>query len=612
MPLHDKWKLPLKTKLYVYVSHFLSAWGDRMWSFGVGLFLIRLNPGSLRLVAIYGFSKGASVLLFAAIIGDWIDNTPRLRAARLSLVLQNILVALCAGIVFVVVWYHETLRTLWPDEGALTLFHALIIVVAILGDLASIARSISVERDWIVEICGRDKDLLATMTSRMRAIDLTTAILSPVATGQIVYFIALQYAAVFIAGWNLVSVFIEYFLIWKVYMEVPALKSKMFKTRKDKVVADEAELLSTDEGIQLDDKSQQEQISQASNIAQEKTEKCIRPSRDEDDTTKEDNSVEKDACNPCLYKMFKSFILLVRGWKTYMKYDVAFAGLGLASLYMTVIGFDSITVGYAYAQGISESLLGVMMAAGSIFGIAGTFAYPRIQKRIGLERTGLFGLGFEIFSLCFCVASVFAPGSPFDLLYRTRENDRSNSIVSSVLGIDNNTINSNLTVTVTLPTSIVSNLTVNETMPTSQESSDPTSYISIGLFLGGLITARFGLWIADLTITQMFLQAVVETERGIISGIQRSLNQLMDMLKFLMVILAPYPQEFGLLVLISFVFVCMGWIFYARYSYSVRGHLFHFDKLCPDKQNNNILPETGNGNKGNEEINNEPIGKNTV
>ena len=76
--------------------------------------------------------------------------------------------------------------------------------------------------------------MFTAMTSRMRAIDLTTAILSPVATGQIVYFIALQYAAVFIAGWNLVSVFIEYFLIWKVYMEVPALKSKMFKTRKDK------------------------------------------------------------------------------------------------------------------------------------------------------------------------------------------------------------------------------------------------------------------------------------------------------------------------------------------------------------------------------------------
>lgn len=107
----------------------------------------------------------------------------------------------------------------------------------------------------------------------------------------------------------------------------------------------ETEMLFTDEGIQLDDKDQQEKISQASNVAQEETEKCTISSSDKDDTTKEDNSVEKDACDQCLYKMFKSFILLFRGWKTYMKYDVAFAGLGLACLYMTVIGFDSITVG---------------------------------------------------------------------------------------------------------------------------------------------------------------------------------------------------------------------------------------------------------------------------
>jgi iron-regulated transporter 1 len=50
-----------------------------MWSFGVGLFMIELAPESLQLVATYGFSKGAAVLLFGAIIGDWVDSTPRLR-----------------------------------------------------------------------------------------------------------------------------------------------------------------------------------------------------------------------------------------------------------------------------------------------------------------------------------------------------------------------------------------------------------------------------------------------------------------------------------------------------------------------------------------------------
>ena len=37
----------------------------------------------------------------------------------------------------------------------------MIILVSILADLASIARKIAIEKDWVVEICGRDKDMLA-------------------------------------------------------------------------------------------------------------------------------------------------------------------------------------------------------------------------------------------------------------------------------------------------------------------------------------------------------------------------------------------------------------------------------------------------------------------
>ena len=33
------------------------------------------------------------------------------------------------------------------------------------------------------------------------------------------------------------------------------------------------------------------------------------------------------------------------GWKAYMRYSVSLAGLALACLYMTVLGFDNITVG---------------------------------------------------------------------------------------------------------------------------------------------------------------------------------------------------------------------------------------------------------------------------
>lgn len=44
-------------------------------------------------------------------------------------------------------------------------------------------------------------------------------------------------------------------------------------------------------------------------------------------------------------KLFFSFIALYRGWRHYKEYRVALAGLALAFLYFTVLGFDNITIG---------------------------------------------------------------------------------------------------------------------------------------------------------------------------------------------------------------------------------------------------------------------------
>ena len=54
-----------------------------MWSFGVGLFMMIISPDSLRLTAVYGLSIGGAVLLLGALVGDWIDRTPRLKGTQI-------------------------------------------------------------------------------------------------------------------------------------------------------------------------------------------------------------------------------------------------------------------------------------------------------------------------------------------------------------------------------------------------------------------------------------------------------------------------------------------------------------------------------------------------
>lgn len=80
---------------------------------------------------------------------------------------------------------------------------------------------------------------------------------------------------------------------------------------------------------------------------------------------------------------------------------------------------------------------------------------------------------------------------------------------------------------------------------------------------------------ADLAITQLFLEDVVESERGTVNGVQGSLNKLMDVLKFFLVVAIPDTENFGFLIIISFGFISLGWLLYAIFLRTNRGHIFH-------------------------------------
>ena len=95
---------------------------------------------------------------------------------------------------------------------------------------------------------------------------------------------------------------------------------------------------------------------------------------------------------------------------------------------------------------------------------------------------------------------------------------------------------------------------------------------------------RFGLWLADLSISQVFITFIIssnissmknnqiqqeqveEEHRGVIGGVQSSLQQLFDMAKFLLVIFMPDPNMFGILILASFAFVSLGAVSMTTYA----------------------------------------------
>lgn len=119
----------MRPEITLCISSFFSAWGDRMWSFAVGLYMIKLTPGSLQLAAIYGLVLTGSGVLFAPVVGDWIDRTKRLKVVRIVLLLQNLLVIICAVVISIYLF-------LTNHPQVLELLKALIIILGALANLA--------------------------------------------------------------------------------------------------------------------------------------------------------------------------------------------------------------------------------------------------------------------------------------------------------------------------------------------------------------------------------------------------------------------------------------------------------------------------------------------
>ncbi|XP_033640075.1 solute carrier family 40 member 1-like [Asterias rubens] len=623
----------------IYCSQFLSAWGDRMWTFAVALFLVEIEDLSLRLTAVFGFALTVSVLLFGTLVGQWVDRTPRLKAARISLVIQNLCVIACAVCLLLLLHYLAAIRQI--GDGVLFLFCEIaIIFLGVIANLASVAEKICIQKDWVVILADGNKEQLAVMNANVRRIDLTVNILAPILVGQIMTFASMTVAGIFIAAWNLASLILEYALLLRVYKKVPRLAVK-FASSENEVDTETAETLAAqgdDEGASQEESSTMKETTRLDQpegdrhraVIEESTDASCQPQTEDSaeangetaaflskinqdehcvsESTKEqdfpnDQQSTTDAVQqqsstkvgPC-QRFAAIFLSTYRGWQVYRSYPVHLAGLGMAFLYMTVMGFDSITNGYGYAMGLTESTLGIIRGLGSIAGIVGTFTFAQMRRRIGTTRTGLYALSQEIICLCLCVLSIWVPGSPFNPhFYEENSTSPSSSTSTSLYSTAPPDI-SNLTAKLSVPNKTLFENTVEDVETYTEQSTTNSSqggdvsrpafyFTSSILFFGGMVLSRVGLWMFDLVTTQLIQENVQEKERGAFCGMQRALECFMDMLHFILVIILPSPETFGYLIILSFIFICIGAMLYYAFSFKERGHLFHTEKVRACFQN---------------------------
>jgi len=428
--------------------------------------MMGLMGDDLRLVAIQGFARCFTLIMFGAAIGNWIDRSKRLTSAQVFLTLQNILVALdcflLAAYFYVPEWFDDLFKS---PETSVNVVSGVVIAIATLANLASVGSKIVLEKDWIVVVSMNDPERLASMNAVFRTIDLLTLMLSPIVGGLLFDFVGYSFAAIFIGCWNVVSVIVEYLLLILIYRDFPELARK-----------DHLERL---EGAE-------ESIGQ---------------------------------------KLKRS----LDSWVMFYKHPVFFAGVALSTTYMTVLGLDNVTYGYALQQCVRESVLGGLVAISAVIGILGSIAFPFLRKKLNVTRTGVIGFATLGATFIPTVISIFLPGSPFQLVPGHNETH--------------------------IP-------------PVGQPEEEcyVSSRASILTFLIAITAARFGLWVSDLSITQILQEGVEEQVRGTVGGVQNSLNSILDTIKYILVIVFPDEDTFGYLVMASVATILVGALFYIIYA----------------------------------------------
>ncbi|XP_057827581.2 solute carrier family 40 member 1 isoform X2 [Cryptomeria japonica] len=179
-------------------------------------------------------------------------------------------------------------------------------------------------------------------------------------------------------------------------------------------------------------------------------------------------------------KLLQKFLHIptVEAWLVYFQQDVVLAGFALAMLYFTVLSFGTLMTAALKWKGIQSYVLGLARGVSAVIGISATLLYPIVHSHLQSLRTGLWSIWTQWGILIICVASIWVQ----------------NQLVSA------------------------------------------------WMLMGGVAASRLGLWMFDLSVVQIMQDSVPESDRGVVGGVQNSVQSFMDLLTYIMGIIVSDPK----------------------------------------------------------------------
>eukprot|EP00980_Cylindrotheca_fusiformis_P025921 scaffold14889_cov72-Cylindrotheca_fusiformis.AAC.1 len=596
----------------LYISHFTSQFAEWAWQFSLVIWLAALSDySSLFLVSIYQATAQLLVLSLVPALSKMIDSTTttttstsssttitstttttttssnkkqqwnRSQFATYLIAAQNVCVFIATMTIGFTMKRHCQLvppnisddDNDTADTDAISFSRmALIAIICCFGGMAQVLDKtvvVAIERDWIVVMADEsinkkkktkttnkqqqqqdehredeEDDESSTSTSSstwlqdtnvtLKQMDLSCQVLGPSISGLVLANYGGNGNGGFgwVGGCTVVSLITEVLCMKQIYQLVPSLQQQQQQehqsitnnnnSQEDSLMAPEkTETITAGNNNNLSlQQEQRQQQQQRQNVSQESSLMALDDDPTHEDRTENNNiqsfSFNNNNNNTVCWDIRKHHQLHV-----YASQTMAWAGFGLALLYFNVLTFSGMMTAYLVSCGMSKFTIGIWRGISSIVGLLGTFVFSQSQSRLhlDLETTAFWSLIWEFVWLTLSLSSIW------------------------VVNNDNNNND-------------------NDSSSSSSSSNQNNATLAATLLIAGVLPSRIGLWVYDISVTQLFQQTVAPNVRGQVGGTQMSLNAFFEFLPFVLGMIYSDVNDFWILIVGGYLSVGLAIVLY--------------------------------------------------
>lgn len=372
----------------LYVSHALTAWTMRMWEFAAALMLMAIRPRSLALPSANELTIGVFVALFSTSVGALVDRMHRLTAARASLLTSKIFFSAAALCVYVVLLHWgEPL----PDQGPTATTSTTSTTTTTTAGSSGQQRPPENSVFWALVVAIMIFTALGHLGYTANKLSVEKSWVLAILQRNTAAITATNAVLRRIdLSCSLLAPMAAGFIMTYAGVKTGALAVAIWNSAS---TLPELYLLM--------------RLYHAYPILKVRDAKDRQNGKHEnpaDPLTARPAASAKARVGICS-SLAQPFVELYRGWRDYSHQITLRPGLALALLYASLLGMGPVMTAYAYSRGMREATLGGLRGVGAVFGIAATFCSSFFQRRIGLARTALLATWSQLLCLTMALAS---------------------------------------------------------------------------------------------------------------------------------------------------------------------------------------------------------------